>query len=121
VKFTRQLTDAAAMAELGERLARTRLEQNLSQQQIASAAGVSKRTVERIEAGAPVQLAGFIRVLRALGLLERLEALVPEPLPSPIEQAKLHGRRRRRAAPRAERPSQSGPWRWGDPAPGDVR
>jgi transcriptional regulator with XRE-family HTH domain len=109
------------MAELGERLAHTRLERNLSQQQVAAAAGVSKRTIERLEAGSPVQLAGFVRVLRALGLLERLDALVPEPLPSPIEQVKLHGRRRRRAAPRADAAPEPGPWTWGDAAPGETR
>jgi transcriptional regulator with XRE-family HTH domain len=109
------------MAELGERLARTRLERNLSQQQVATTAGVSKRTVERLEAGSPVQLTAFIRVMRVLGLLEGLNALVPEPLPNPIEQVKLQGHRRRRAAPRAQPRPATEPWSWGDPPDGDAR
>jgi len=109
------------MAELGERLARTRLERNLSQQQVADAAGVSKRTVERLEAGSPVQLPAFIRVLRVLGLLEGLNTLVPEPLPNPIEQVTLEGHRRRRAAPRAQPRPATEPWSWGDPPGGDAR
>lgn len=118
MRITGLNTDAAVMEELGERLARTRLERNLSQQQVADAAGVSKRTIERIEAGAPVQLAGFLRALRALGLIERLDALVPEPLPSPIEQAKLHGRRRQRAAPSRPDPlRRPSAWFWGDLRP----
>lgn len=109
------------MAELGERLARTRLERNLSQQQVADAAGVSKRTVERLEAGSPVQLTAFIRVLRVLGLLEGLNALVPEPLPNPLEQVKLQGQRRRRAAPRTQSRPATEPWTWGDVLRGDER
>ena len=109
------------MAELGERFARTRLERNLSQQQVAAAAGVSKRTVERLEAGSPVQSTAFIRVLRALGLLEGLNALVPDPLPNPIEQVTLQGRRRRRAAPRAQSRPATEPWSWDDPPGGDAR
>jgi transcriptional regulator with XRE-family HTH domain len=114
--------DDAVLTALGARIARTRLERNMSQQQLAVEAGLSKRTLERIEAGEDTKLSNVVRILRALGMLDRLDALVPEPLPSPIEQLKLHGRRRRRAgrtsggATRADRPART--WRWGD-APGD--
>lgn len=116
-----QSTDDAVLAELGARLARTRLERNMSQQQLATEAGISKRTLERIEAGEESKLSNLVRVLRALGLLERIDLLVPEPLPSPIEQLKLHGRRRRRArlaaVPPPEAGQEPGPWTWGeDPA-----
>ncbi|MBB4662345.1 helix-turn-helix domain-containing protein [Conexibacter arvalis] len=108
-------SDRAVLRELGARLARTRLERNVSQQQLATEAGLSKRTIERIEAGEESKLSNLVRVLRALGMLDRLDALVPEPLPSPIEQLKLHGRRRRRAgraAARRDEPPR--PWTWGD-------
>jgi transcriptional regulator with XRE-family HTH domain len=100
--------------ELGARLARTRLEQNVSQEQLATEAGVSKSTVERIEAGREVKLTSFVRILRALGQLELLDRLVPEPLPSPIERIRIHGKRRQRAAePRGKHvPEQPAPWRW---------
>jgi transcriptional regulator with XRE-family HTH domain len=112
--------DDLVLRELGERLARTRLERNLSQAGLAQEAGVSKRTVERIEAGDPVKSNSLIRVLRGLGLLEALNRLVPEPLPSPVERLRLQGRRRRRAgAPRSAREAPPAkPWRWGD-EPGD--
>ena len=87
MKITKQATDDVVLAELGGRLARIRLERNLTQGQLAEQAGVSKRTVERLESGAvATQLSGFIRVCRVLGVLERLDTLVPEPVPSPIAQ-----------------------------------
>lgn len=116
-------SDDAILAELGARLARTRLERNMSQQQLAVEAGLSKRTIERMEAGEEGKLSNLVRVLRALDLLDRLDALVPEPLPSPIEQLKLRGRRRRRAgrSAAARRAEPAAPWRWGDEpvSPGD--
>ena len=115
MRITKQATDRAILSELGARMARTRLEQNLTQAQLAEQAGVAKRTVERLESGGvATQLSGFIRVCRVLELIERFETLIPEPMPSPIEQMKLGGRRRRRAsAPRIPKPPRE-EWRWGD-------
>lgn len=108
--------DNLVLRELGERLARTRLEKNLSQADLAKEAGVSKRTVERVEAGEAVKSNSLIRVLRGLGQLAVLDRLVPEPLPSPVERLRMQGRRRRRAGtPRAAREAPATePWRWGD-------
>jgi transcriptional regulator with XRE-family HTH domain len=112
--------DDLVLSELGERLARTRLERNLSQAGLAKEAGVSKRTIERVEAGEAVKSNSLIRVLRGLGQLEVLDRLIPEPLPSPVERLRLQGRRRQRAgSPRAKRDATPAkPWRWGD-EPGD--
>ena len=103
------------MGELGSRMARIRLEMNLTQAQLAQQAGVSKRTVERLESGGvATQLSGFIRVCRVLDLIERFESLIPEPLPSPVAQLKLRGRTRKRAsAPRIANPSPE-KWKWAD-------
>lgn len=117
MKITAENTDEAALAELGSRLARTRLERNLSQHDLAREAGVGRATVERLESGRGATLTNTIRVLRALDLLDALDRLVPEPLPSPIERLKLQGRQRRRAsgARAARRPaSRADSWRWGD-------
>jgi transcriptional regulator with XRE-family HTH domain len=116
-------TDEAVLDELGERLRRTRLERNLSQVKLADEAGVERKAVQRIEAGESVRIVSFVRVLRALGLLDALDRLVPEPAPSPIELLKLHGRRRQRASGErtASRPERApdGSWRWGDETSGD--
>jgi transcriptional regulator with XRE-family HTH domain len=116
VNIANENDDETILAELGRRLARTRLERNISQQGLAAEAGVSKRTVERIEAGDETRLTSFVRVLRVLGLLDQLDRLVPEPLPSPLERLKLHGRARQRAAPTPAEPDDDDgdAWRWGD-------
>jgi transcriptional regulator with XRE-family HTH domain len=115
MKITKQTADDAVLTELGTRLARIRLARNLAQGQLAEQAGVSKRTVERLEAGAvATQLSGFIRVCRVLGILERLETFVPEPVPSPIELLKLRGRRRQRATSTKAAKSPVKKWQWED-------
>ncbi|MBL8419562.1 MAG: helix-turn-helix transcriptional regulator, partial [Dechloromonas sp.] len=101
MKITTTLTSEAILQELGERLAGARLERNLTQAALAEEAGVAKRTVERLESGqAATQLSGFVRVCRALGLLERLDALVPEGAAGPMAQLRLQGRKRQRATGR---------------------
>jgi len=115
MKITKQATDEAVLSELGGRLAQVRLERNLTQAQLAEQAGVSKRTVERLESGSvATQLSGFIRVCRVLDLVERFDLLVAEPVPSPVEQLKLRGRKRQRASTRSKAKTPSKKWQWGD-------
>ena len=115
MKITKQATDEAVLSELGGRLAEVRLERNLTQAQLGEQAGVSKRTVERLESGSvATQLSGFIRVCRVLEVIERFDLLVPEPVPSPVEQLKLRGRRRQRASAKRKTKTPSKKWKWGD-------
>jgi transcriptional regulator with XRE-family HTH domain len=115
MKITKHATDEVVLGELGGRLARIRLDHNLTQAQLATQAGVSKRTVERLEAGAvATQLSGFIRVCRVLDLIERFELLVPEPVPSPVAQLKLGGRKRQRASTAKPVKPLAEKWQWGD-------
>ena len=111
----RLMSDEALLQELGQRIARLRLDRNLTQAQLADQAGISKRTLERLEAGAAAtQLSLFLRVLRQLDLLERLELLIPEPQPSPLALLKLQQSGRKRASRRrVAAPASS--WTWGQP------
>jgi transcriptional regulator with XRE-family HTH domain len=122
VKIERYLTDEAVLSELGARLERTRLERNLTQRELAAQAGVERKAVQRIEAGESVKLISLIRVLRGLGLLDGLDQLVQEPVPSPMELLKLHGKSRRRASgDRLKSPparDETALWHWGDEKPG---
>jgi len=115
MRFTGNLSDGVVLEEIGRRLEAIRLGRNQTQAQLAIQAGVSKRTIERLESGAvAVQLSGFVRVCRALDLLDRLETFVPEPLASPIALLKLRGRSRRRASGKPASGSAPKAWTWGD-------
>ena len=108
------LTDAAILAALGRRLERHRIVADLTQAALAERAGVSKRTLERIEAGQGSELASLLRVLRALDLLHGVDALIPELPASPLEELKRKGRERRRVRPRASTPAPARPWEWAE-------
>jgi transcriptional regulator with XRE-family HTH domain len=116
MKITEQLTDDGVLRELGTRLAAVRLAHNLTQASLAEQAGVSKRTVERLESGAvAAQLSAFLRVCRVLGLLTSFDMFIPEPAPSPVAQLKLQGRKRRRASGQKSHLGVSEKkWTWGD-------
>ena len=115
---TNELTDRTVLSELGDRLSRHRLDRNLTQAQLAHEAGVSKRTLIRLENGESSRLTNFVRVLRALGLLTNLDALVPTPLPSPVAQLKARTKERRRAFPAATNRRPGSTWTWGDETKG---
>jgi transcriptional regulator with XRE-family HTH domain len=115
MKIAEQISDEGILRELGGRLTGARLERNLTQAALAEKAGVSKRTVERLESGeVATQLSGFVRVCRALGLLERFEMLIPEAAPSPMEQLKLQGKRRQRASGARAATGTPKKWTWGE-------
>ena len=113
MKISAQLVDTAILHELGERLARLRLERNMKQVDLSVEAGVSKRTVERMEAGGPAQLVNLVRVCRALGILDRLEMLIPEAVVSPVAQLIKHGKKRKRATS-VKTPKRASKWQWND-------
>ncbi len=116
MKITGQLSDEAILREVGRRLAGARLARNLTQAALAEEAGVSKRTVERLESGeVPARLSGLVRVCRALGIVDRLDAFVPAPTASPVDQLRLAGHRRKRASGRRRsEASTKRTWTWGD-------
>ncbi len=106
-------SSARIEAALCKRLESIRLARNTTQAQLAEQAGVSPRTIGRLEKGQGVSLDTFIRVVTALGIQGSLETLLPDPSVRPMERAAQRGGERKRARPR---PSQDEPvkWTWGD-------
>jgi transcriptional regulator with XRE-family HTH domain len=107
---------------LGHQLEQMRLSENLSQSAVASEAGVSRRTITRMEAGETVSLDTFIRVLKVYDIADRLATLFPTHSVRPIERVKLGGKQRKRASSvnrsikSAAGASDQEPWSWDDNA-----
>lgn len=95
---TSGMSDGAILVELGERMRRERLNQNRTQNELASAASVGLNVVKRLERGDGCTLSSLVRILRALEKLDQLDSLLPEPGVSPLELARLAGHRRKQAS-----------------------
>ena len=114
MQITKLLSDDAILAEIGTRLGRYRLDRQITQAQLARQAGVSKRTVERIEAGASAQLSSLLRILRVLDLLPNLNHAIPEVVPRPLDLLARKGKIRQRASRTRARKPVDKPWSWDD-------
>ena len=79
------LSSAMIVASLGRELEAVRLQHNISQAELAREAGVSRRTITRMAEGKAMSLDSFVRVLKALKLVDNLVMLLPDTSISPVE------------------------------------
>jgi len=108
--------DEAVLQELGRRLAQVRIELNLTQAELAEKAGVGKRTLERLETGETTQTRTLFRIFRALGLLGKIEALLPGPATRPSHALREAGSLPKRVPRKKIDASGEEEWKWGDEA-----
>jgi len=102
------------LEEIGLRITRERIRQKLTQAELAKEAGIGKRTLERLENGDTVQVTSFLRVLKALGLMDQLIALLPDPEPTPMQLvANAVEEPQRVYKKRTPKPIPE-PWVWGE-------
>ena len=102
------------LQEIGQRLKDIRISIPMTQKELAERAGVSLRTITSLENGAEVQTGTLLNVLRALGLLTGINAMIPEQTARPSDIMQL-GKKRERASSRQKETSASRPgWKWGD-------
>jgi len=106
-------TSGQIEAALCKRLETIRLSRNITQAQLAAEAGVSPRTIGRLEKGQGVSMDTFIRIMMALGIQQSLEALLPDPTVRPIERVGIVAGERKRARP-TQSSDQRPTWSWGD-------
>ncbi len=99
---------AAVAALLGERLKQARLNADLTQAEVAELAGVSRKAVLNAEKG-KVTLEVMVAILGALRLTGQLDNFLPVQHVSPIQLAKLQGRRRQRASGKRSSEQQEPP------------
>lgn len=97
---------------LGEQIRNFRLLNNNTQVGLARNAGISTRTLQRMENGEGVSMDTFIRVLQVFGLQENLKILIPDASIRPVDRVRFKGRERKRARP-LKRPKSRSTWTWG--------
>jgi transcriptional regulator with XRE-family HTH domain len=90
------------LQKLGDKITRLRIAKNLKQSELAYEAGISERTLQRMEAGEVVKSDGLLKVIAYLGRLDELLEAIDTPSLSPYEMArrprKSGARKRVRAA-----------------------
>jgi len=91
------MSPAVIAEELGNRLKQARLNADLTQAEVASRTGLNRRTILNAEKG-KVQLENFVAILVALGMADQLNLFLPLQEISPIQLAKLKGKKRQRAS-----------------------
>jgi hypothetical protein len=84
-----QLTDREIAAAIAKRLRRWRVDPKgaaMSASELARRSGMGLTPLRRFEKTGGITLRNLIALMRAMGLLERLEGLVPDPAtPSPMD------------------------------------
>ena len=83
-----------SLIRLGESIAKLRIARNLKQSELAYEAGVSERTLQRLEAGNVAKTDGLLKVIHQLGRLEEFLTAVEPPAFSPYQLAQEIGNKR---------------------------
>jgi transcriptional regulator with XRE-family HTH domain len=94
-------TASEIRATLAERLKAARLARNLQQSELAAAAGVSRGTVQNLEARAQCSFDSLVRVAMALGVVDDLATVFVRQPTSIAEMAQAAQPVRRRASGRS--------------------
>ena len=87
----------AITQELGVRLPWIRLNLNITQAALATLAGVTRKKVIHAETG-NADLVTVVRLMRAMNIADQLDSFLPPVPVSPLQLAKLAGKKRRRAS-----------------------
>lgn len=81
--------------QLGDSVRALRIQQALTQRGLASRAGVSSKSVAKLEQAQGSTVETLVRVLRALGATDGIESLAPVPRVSPLALLRSSAPRRR--------------------------
>lgn len=92
-----QMTDVAIVEQIGRFIKHIRLDKNITQAQLAQAAGLNRWTISQIENGESVTLTSLIQILRALDILYVLNDFEVVETISPLAYAKFKKEQRQRA------------------------
>ncbi len=91
------LTDSSLLNSIGEFVRNVRVQQNKTQEETATAAGINRSTLSQLEKGNGATLLTLVQVLRVLDQLHVLKNFETENRVSPLQLAKLELSKRKRA------------------------
>ena len=91
------MSDDTLAKQVGKFIKNHRLDQNKTQEMVATAAGISRSTLSLLEKGESVTLATLIKVLRILDQLQVMEVFEIQESVSPLALAKAEKEKRKRA------------------------
>jgi len=101
-EFT-SMSDKALTEYIGAFVRHNRMEQNKTQDELSTAAGISRSTLSLLERGETVTVTTLIQVLRVLDQLSVLNAFEVRETMSPLALAKLQKEKRQRARSKSKR------------------
>lgn len=93
------MSDRAIIERLGYFIKHHRLEQNKTQDELATEAGINRSTLNLVESGKVGSMLTLIQLLRALNQLIVLEPFDVKTTISPLQLAKIEQQKRKRASP----------------------
>lgn len=102
------------LKELGKRIQETRIATRLSQKDFSDIAGLSVGSISRIESGQSTTMENFLKVLRALDLLQGLDLLIPEQEIKPSDLLDAGGKRWKRVTSARKADNNDTTWEWGE-------
>ena len=106
MKLSRLSPDKLIQQELGARLQKVRKQYGHTQAQLAEAAGIGVATLRRIEDGKDSQLSSWIKLLKALEMVNAIDQLMPDSFNSPMaETLKRKRPKNKKGSQVAESPS----------------
>ena len=104
------MSDKALSEHIGRFIKEKRIEQNKTQEVLATAAGISRSTLSLLEKGETVSLSTLLQVLRVLDQLQILEAFSIQPIFSPMQLAKMELKKRKRASGKESSSTNNSNW-----------
>ena len=103
LSYILSLSDAAILREMGAFVKTTRIDRNLTQDEVAYQAAISRSTLSFMERGENTALTNLLKVLRVLDALYVFSQFRVIEKISPMQLAKEEERRRKRASRSSKR------------------
>ncbi len=100
------------LKELGQRIKDIRIKMSMTQKEFALKAGVSARTIERLENGENINIECFLNVLRVINCIQNTDLLITEQILTP--EMIFNNQKKRQRASAKQKKEEKIFWKWGD-------